>query len=38
MFLKETTRFKAGKQHQYWSLVENRNVDVGRKVVQRYVL
>jgi transposase len=38
MFLKETTRFKDGKEHHYWSLVENRRVDGGRKVVQRHVL
>lgn len=38
MFLKETTRFKDGKAHHYWSLVENRRVDGGRKVVQRHVL
>lgn len=38
MFLKETTRFKDGKEHRYWSLVENRRVDGGRKVVQRHVL
>jgi len=38
MFLKDTTRFKDGKEHHYWSLVENRRVDGGRKVVQRHVL
>lgn len=38
MFLKETKRFKDGKEHHYWSLVENRRVDAGRKVVQRHVL
>ena len=38
MFLRETTRFKDGKEHHYWSLVENRRVDGGRKVVQRHVL
>jgi transposase len=38
MFLKESTRFKDGKEHHYWSLVENRRVDAGRKVVQRHVL
>jgi transposase len=38
MFLKETTRFKDGKEHHYWSLVENRRVDGGRKVMQRHVL
>ena len=38
MFLKETARFKDGKEHHYWSLVENRRVDGGRKVMQRHVL
>lgn len=38
MFLKDTMRFKDGKEHHYWSLVENRRVDGGRKVVQRHVL
>jgi transposase len=38
MFLKESTRCKDGKEHHYWSLVENRRVDGGRKVVQRHVL
>jgi transposase len=38
MFLKESIRFKDGKAHHYWSLVENRRVDGGRKVVQRHVL
>lgn len=38
MFLKESRRFKDGKAHHYWSLVENRRVDGGRKVVQRHVL
>jgi transposase len=38
MFLKESTRFKDGKEYHYWSLVENRRVDGGRKVVQRHVL
>ncbi len=38
MFLKETTRLKDGKEHHYWSLVENRRVDGGRKVLQRHVL
>jgi transposase len=38
MFLKETTRFKDGKEHHYWSLVENQRVDGGRKVMQRHVL
>jgi hypothetical protein len=38
MFLKESLRFKGGKEHHYWSVVENRRVDGGRKVVQRHVL
>ena len=38
MFLKESIRFKDGKEHHYFSLVENRRVDSGRKVVQRHVL
>jgi transposase len=38
MFLKESRRFKDGKEHHYWSLVENRRVEGGRKVVQRHVL
>lgn len=38
MFLKETKRFKDGKEHHYWSLVENRRVAGGGKVVQRHVL
>ena len=38
MFLNDSTRFKDGKEHHYWSLVENRRVDGGRKVVQRHVL
>lgn len=38
MFLKESRRFKDGKAQHYWSLVENRRVAGGRKVVQRHVL
>lgn len=38
MFLRQTTRHKDGKDHQYWSLVENRRVAGGRKVIQRHVL
>ncbi len=37
MFLRFTTRKKNGKQHRYYSLVENRRVSSGR-VVQRPVL
>jgi len=36
MFLRATKRFKDGKVHQYWSLVEN--VRVGRRVFQRQAL
>jgi hypothetical protein len=37
MFLRCTNRKKAGKDHHYWSLVENKRVGGGR-VVQRHVL
>ena len=37
MFLRSKTRKKDGKEHRYWSLVENRRVADGR-VVQRHVL
>ena len=37
MFLRATTRKKDGKEHRYWSVVENRRVARGR-VVQRHVL
>ena len=37
MFLRFTTRKKNGKEHRYYSLVENRRVSSGR-VVQRPVL
>ena len=37
MFLRYTTRKKNGKEHRYWSIVENRRVARGR-VVQRHVL
>ena len=37
MFLRATIRRKDGKQHRYWSLVENKRVSGGR-VVQRHVL
>jgi hypothetical protein len=37
MFLRCTKRKKAGKEHQYWSVVENKRVGRGR-VVQRHVL
>jgi hypothetical protein len=37
MFLRCTNRKKDGKEHRYWSVVENRRVSTG-KVVQRQVL
>jgi transposase len=37
MFLRYTTRKKSGKEHRYYSLVENRRVASGR-VVQRHAL
>src|SRR6202789_4436606 len=37
MFLRATTRKKDGKEHRYWSVVEDRRVAGGR-VVQRHVL
>jgi hypothetical protein len=37
MFLRAKIRPKDGKQHRYWSVVENRRVGGGR-VVQRHVL
>jgi len=37
MFLRYKTRKKDGKEHRYWSVVENRRVAAGR-VVQRQVL
>src|ERR1700689_2704677 len=37
MFLRATTRKKDGKEHRYWSVVENRRVAGGR-VAQRHVL
>ena len=36
MFLRATKRFKDGKVHYYWSVVEN--VRVGRRVFQRQAL
>src|SRR5881296_3580603 len=37
MFLRYTRRFKDGKEHRYWSIVENhRGAD--RQVIQRQVL
>jgi hypothetical protein len=37
MFLRAKTRFKDGKEHRYWSIVESRRIAGGR-VVQRHVL
>src|SRR5437588_711629 len=37
MFLRAKTRLKDGKEHRYWSIVENRRTAEGR-VVQRQVL
>lgn len=37
MFLRCTTRKKNGKEHRYWSLVENKRC-AGNKVLQRHVL
>ena len=37
MFLRRHVRKKDGKQHTYWTIVENRRVR-GGKVVQRHVL
>jgi hypothetical protein len=37
MFLRKTERWKNGKTHLYWSVVENRRLDDGH-VVQRHVL
>ena len=37
MFLRAKTRFKDGKPHRYWSIVENRRTH-GNRVVQRQVL
>ena len=37
MFLRCHKRKKDGKEHRYWSIVENRRVSDGR-VVQRHVL
>ena len=37
MFLRAKTRIKDGKEHRYWSVVENRRVS-GGKTIQRQVL
>ena len=36
MFLKCSTRYKDGKEHRSWSIVESRRL--GRSVVHRHVL
>jgi len=37
MFLRKTTRRKDGKEHRYWSIVENHRVR-GNRVIQKHVL
>jgi hypothetical protein len=37
MFLRSNRRFKDGKEHRYWSIVENKRC-AGGKVVQRAVM
>ena len=37
MFLRAKTEIKDGKEHRYWSVVENRRVS-GGKTIQRQVL
>ncbi len=37
MFLRSKTRKKDGKEHRYWSVVENKRVS-GDRVVQKHVL
>jgi hypothetical protein len=37
MFLRATKRFKDGKEHRYWSIVENRRCH-GNRIVQKQVL
>lgn len=37
MFLREKSRFKEGKEHRYWSIVESHRT-MGNKIVQRQVL
>ena len=38
MFLRQTIRKKDGKEHRYFSVVENKRVAAGGRVVQRHVL
>jgi len=37
MFLRSSRRFKDGKEHRYWKIVENKRC-AGGKMVQRQVL
>jgi hypothetical protein len=37
MFLRSTKRLKDGKEHRYWSIVENRRSH-GKRVVQKQLL
>ena len=37
MFLRAKSRFKDGKEHRYWSIVENHRT-IDNKIVQRHVL
>src|ERR1700752_5195652 len=37
MFLRSSTQKKNGKEHRYWSIVENKRC-AGDKIVQRHVL
>ena len=37
MYLRSNRRFKDGKEHRYWSIVESKRCS-GGKVVQRQVL
>jgi hypothetical protein len=37
MFLRQCIRKKDGKEHRYWSIVENKRLNDGR-VIQRHVL
>jgi len=37
MFLRVKTREKDGKEHRYWSVVENRRVAGGRRTIARAI-
>jgi transposase len=37
MFLRAKSRFKDGKEHRYWSIVENHRT-IDKKIIQRHVL